>query len=295
MKIISVIGPTAIGKTRLAIDLAKHYQTEIISSDSRQFYREMTIGTAKPSREELNEVPHHFINSLSIFDEYSVGHYEKEAISLIEKLSSTYNVVIMVGGSPLYEKAVLWGLDDFPEIPVSIREKWRIAFKNHGITYLQTQLQEKDSVYFQKVDKENPHRLIRALEVIELSGKPYSRFLNQPKKKRSFLYQRIGIQAPREKIYERINQRVEVMRDLGLTHEAQGLYEYRDLNALQTVGYQEIFRFLNGEYSEDFAYEEIKKNSRRFAKRQLTWYRNQENEIDWVDWDQTEEMLKKLR
>ena len=283
--LISVVGPTAIGKTSLAISLAKHYKTEIVSADSRQFFKEMQIGTAVPSKEELASVPHHFIQHKSIFESYSVGDFEKEAIALLSNLFKKHDFVIMVGGSGLYVDAVTKGLDEFPEVDPGIREELNKKLNEDGIVELQNQLKLLDKTQYAKIDIENPHRLIRALEVCIGSGLPYSSFLNKKKSKRLFKTITIGIKADRHIIYGRINQRVDIMIKEGLLKEARTMYPHRALNALQTVGYKELFNYFDGEWDLDFAISEIKKNTRRFAKRQLTWYRKNENLI-WFDYDE---------
>ncbi|UJH67592.1 tRNA (adenosine(37)-N6)-dimethylallyltransferase MiaA [Allomuricauda sp. SCSIO 65647] len=292
--LVCVVGPTAIGKTRLAIALALHFETEIISADSRQFYREMTIGTAVPSEEELHAVPHHFIQHKSIFEPYSVGDFEQDALALLKKLFQTKDVVIMVGGSGLYVDAVVKGLDDFPEIDPSVRRSLVSALKEKGIGYLQEELKQHDPEHYKNVDLQNPHRLIRALEVCLVSKKPYSSFLKKRKAKRFFKTIYTGLHADRPVIYDRIDRRVDLMLANGLVEEAKSLFEHKALNALQTVGYKELFAHFGGHGSYEEAVSEIKKNTRRFAKRQLTWYRKNEN-ILWVNYDQTtEKIVKKL-
>ncbi len=288
--LIAVVGPTAIGKTNLAIALAKHYQTEIISADSRQFFKEMRIGTAVPSLEELHTVQHHFIQHKSIFDDYSVGDFEKDALKKLTQLFKNKDVVVMVGGSGLYVDAVANGLDEFPSIDSKIRERLNERLKNEGIQNLQEQLKSLDKVYYQKVDIDNPHRLIRALEICIGSGKPYSSYLNQKKSSRNFKTIYIGIEAEREVIYDRINKRVDLMIEDGLLKEVEPLFPNKSLNALQTVGYKEMFNFLEGKWSLDFAIDEIKKNTRRFAKRQLTWYRKNP-EIFWVNFNKNHNQI----
>lgn len=280
--LIAVIGPTAIGKTDLAIRLANHFQTEILSADSRQFYKEMTIGTAVPSHWELKMAHHHFIQHKSIFDTYSVGDFEKEAILKLDYIFKEKNIAILVGGSGLYVDAVVKGLDSFPPVPIQIREELIQLEKEKGLSYLQNELKKKDPFYFKQVDIENPHRVIRALEICRVSGQPYSSFLNQKRKERIFRTIYVGIKADRELIYERINRRVDVMMENGLLNEAKDLYKHKSLNALQTVGYKELFAFFDGKEDLNFAVEEIKKNTRRFAKRQLTWNRKN-NEIIWTE------------
>ncbi|MFT0715415.1 tRNA (adenosine(37)-N6)-dimethylallyltransferase MiaA [Flagellimonas lutimaris] len=279
--LLAVVGPTAIGKTALGIQLAKHFDTEIISADSRQFFKEMEIGTAVPSTEELNEVPHHFIQHKSIFEPYSVGDFEKEAILLLNDLYQKKDVAVMVGGSGLYVDAVISGLDEFPEVDPHIRETLNQELEKNGLELLQKELKQRDPEYYKTVDLENPHRLIRALEVCRATDKPYSSFLNQRKPERPFKSLYIGIDAPREVVYDRINTRVDFMMEAGLFEEVKKLYSHKKLNALQTVGYKELFEYIDGKCSLEFAISEIKKNTRRFAKRQLTWLRKNES-ILWV-------------
>ena len=282
--LISIVGPTAIGKTTLAIAIAKHYNTEIISADSRQFYKEMSIGTAVPSTEELASVPHHFIQHKSIFEEYTVGDFEREAIEKLAILFEDNDIVVMVGGSGLYVDAIKDGLDNFPPIDPEIRETLNQTLKTEGILSLQERLKILDMAYYRQVDLNNPHRLIRALEVCIGSGLPYTSFLKQKKPERNFNTITIAINAEREIIYDRINQRVDIMMEQGLLEEALSLKEQQSLNALQTVGYRELFNYFKGEFDLDTAIAEIKKNTRRFAKRQLTWLRKKED-IIWVDYN----------
>lgn len=284
-KLISIIGPTAIGKTSLGISLANHFNTEIISADSRQFYKEICIGTAVPSKEELQSATHHFIQHKSISEKYSVGDFEKEAIKKLEVIYGEKEIAVMVGGSGLYVDAVIKGLDEFPEFDPVIRLQLNKSFVEKGISFLQDELKKFDTSYYEKVDLDNPHRLIRALEVCISSGLPYSSFLNKENTQRPFQTYTIGITAPRELIYERINKRVDIMMDAGLLDEVKSVYEQRTLNALNTVGYKELFSYLDGIFTLDFAIEEIKKNTRRFAKRQLTWFRKNESTL-WVNHDE---------
>jgi len=288
-----VVGPTAIGKTSLAIKLAKKFNTEIISADSRQFYREMRIGTAVPSTEELQAAKHHFIQHISIEEQYNVGDFETEAIQKLEEIFENKSFAIMVGGSGLYTKSVLNGLDYFPEVPPAIRENLNLKFKEKGLLQLQEELQKLDPEYYKIADVENPQRIIRALEIAIATGKPYSSYLNQPKKKRNFISINIGLTAEREIIYERINQRVDIMMNEGLLQEAKSLYPKRQLNALNTVGYKELFAFLEGKDSLETAVSEIKKNTRRFAKRQLTWFRKDSN-IKWFDYKTPTEEIQRF-
>lgn len=287
--LITIVGPTAIGKTALSIELANHYNCDIVSCDSRQFFKEMTIGTAVPSPEELASATHHFIQNKSIFDQYTVGDFEKEALSKIDELFQTNDYVILVGGSGLYVDAVIKGFDEFPAIDPSIREKVNSDYENLGIEYLQQQLKTLDSQYFEKTTIENPQtlqnpqRMMRFVEVCVGTGKPYSSFLNKKKNNRNFSPILIGLEADRNIIYERINQRGDIMMNNGLLEEAQTLYPNKELNALQTVGYRELFSYFDGEFTLPFAIEEIKKNTRRFSKRQLTWFKRNED-TKWFDY-----------
>lgn len=286
--LITIVGPTAIGKTALSIALAQHFNCEIISCDSRQFFKEMTIGTAVPSETELQAAPHHFIQNKSIFETYTVGDYEKEALATLEQLFQTNDYAILIGGSGLYVDAVLKGFDEFPAIDPAVREQVATAYEQNGISYLQEQLQKHDLDYYTKISLENPQtlqnpqRMMRFVEVCLGTGKPYSSFLNQKKNNRNFTPILIGLEADRAVMYERINQRVAIMMNQGLLQEAQTLYPNKELNALQTVGYRELFSYFDAEITLDFAIEEIKKNTRRFAKRQLTWFKRNEN-TKWFD------------
>lgn len=282
-KVISVVGATAIGKTNLAIQLANHYKTEIISADSRQFFKEMNIGTAVPSTQELAQAKHHFIQHKSIFEAYSVGDFQREATECLHELFQKNEVVILVGGSGLYIDALLNGLDNFPEVPAEIRQELIEKHQQKGISFLQEKLKELDFQQYNKMDIQNPQRLIRALEVCLASGKPYSSFLNKKEKNPFFTSVEIGLTASRSVIYERINLRVEKMLEQGLLKEAQKLYPHRNLNALQTVGYKELFSFFGGEFSLEVAIEKIKTNTRRFAKRQATWF-GKNPKIHWFDY-----------
>lgn len=281
--LLTIVGPTAIGKTRMAIALATHFGTEILSCDSRQFFKELRIGTAVPSAEELAQVPHHFIQHKSIFEAYSVGDFERDAIALLDKLFKKHDVVVMVGGSGLYAKAIIDGLDDFPEVDEVIRQELNEAYAQKGIGYLQELLKTLDEVQYNQMDVQNPQRLIRALEVCRASGKPYSSFLQRKEKQRDFTSVQIGLTADRTEVYERINKRVDMMLEEGLLIEAQDMMPYKHLNALQTVGYKELFSFFEGECSFEAAIEAIKMNTRRFAKRQFTWFQK-DKRIKWFDY-----------
>lgn len=292
--LITVIGATAIGKTALSIQLTQHFNTEIISCDSRQFYKEMNIGTAVPSAEELAAVPHHFIQNKSIFDHYSVGQFEKDALKKLDELFSKNNIVIMVGGSGLYTNAVLEGFDDFPNIDPEIRKKLNKQIENGELKILQNQLKDLDPESYQTIEIKNPHRLIRALEICLGTGKPYSSFKNKDKTNRNFIPIKIGLTADREVMYDRITQRVAMMLQEGLLEEAKKLYPHKELNALQTVGYRELFDYFDGKCTLEFSVEEIKKNTRRFAKRQVTWNRKDES-IHWFDFKTApSEIIKKI-
>ncbi|OXA75563.1 tRNA dimethylallyltransferase [Flavobacterium aquidurense] len=287
--LITIVGPTAIGKTALSIALAQHFNCEIISCDSRQFFKEMTIGTAVPNQEELDSAKHHFIQNKSIFENYTVGDYEKEALLKLEELFQKNDFAILIGGSGLYVDAVLKGFDEFPEIKPEIRSEVNSNYEKLGINYLQEQLQNLDPDYFQKITLENPQtlqnpqRMMRFVEVCLGTKKPYSSFLNQKKNNRNFIPVLIGLEADRKVIYDRINQRVAIMMNQGLLEEAKALYSNKALNALQTVGYRELFSYFDGDFTLPFAIEEIKKNTRRFSKRQLTWFKRNEN-TKWFDY-----------
>jgi tRNA dimethylallyltransferase len=273
-KLIVISGPTAVGKTSFAIALAKQLNCPILSSDARQFYSEMYIGTAVPSIAEQQGVKHDFIQHLSIHDSYSVGDFEKDALSLLKKYHKEHPVVVMVGGSNLYNNAVMHGLDTFPEVAEEIKEQWQLAYEHKGINHLQQALRKLDPDYFQTVDLNNHVRLLRALHICSVTGKPYSSFLGQNKEQRDFESLSIEICMPRKQLYDNINKRVDVMIEKGLVAEAKALYPHKHLNALQTVGYRELFRYFEGKQGLEEAVEDIKTNTRRFAKRQLTWLRN---------------------
>lgn len=290
--LIIIVGPTAIGKTALSIKLAQHFSCGILSCDSRQFFKEMKIGTAVPNKDELAAANHHFIQNKSIFDHYTVGDFEKEAIVKLDELFQKNNIQIVVGGSGLYVNAILHGFDDFPDIPNEIREKIRNEYEEKGLDFLQGKLQELDNKYYSILLKENPQtlqnpqRMMRFVEVCMASNLPYSSFLNQKKNARNFIPIIIGLEAEREIMYNRINQRVDIMMNEGLLEEAKNVYPNKELNALQTVGYRELFDYFDGKTTLDFAVDQIKMNTRRFAKRQLTWFKRNEDTI-WFDF-QTE-------
>ena len=291
--LISIIGSTGIGKTKLAIEMAKHFGTEIISCDSRQFFKEMKIGTATPTDEELAQAKHHFIGHLSVQDYYSIGQYEEDALEKIEEIFEENDFAVLVGGSMMYEKAVVEGLNDLPEANAENQEKLQKILDEEGLEKLQEILKNLDEEYYNVVHKENPRRLLRAIDVIWQTGRKYSEIIAEPKHKRDFKVIRIGITAPREIMYERINLRVDKMLEKGLIDEVKSLTEYQKLVPLQTVGYTEIFKYLEGTWDLDFAIEEIKKNSRRYAKRQETWNRKVEN-VTWLPYDYSEEQLDEI-
>lgn len=293
--LISVVGPTAIGKTKMAIALAQYFNTEIISADSRQFYKEMQIGTAVPSIEELNAVPHHFIQFKSIFKPYSVGDFEQDALSRLERLFAEKNTALLAGGSGLYVSAITKGLDKFPKVAPEVRKELNQRLEVEGIESLQKQLGRLDPIHYDKVDLENPHRLVRALEVCLGTGKPYSSFLKGKSQKRFFSSITVGLEADRKVIYDRIDKRVDSMMEEGLLEEARSLHRYKRENALQTVGYKELFNYFEGIWELDFAISEIKKNTRRFAKRQLTWFRKDES-ILWFPYDcDVQEVIESIK
>jgi tRNA dimethylallyltransferase len=281
--LITIVGPTAIGKTALSIELAKAFNASIISCDSRQFFKEMTIGTAVPNKAELSAAKHYFIQNRSVFDAYNVGEFERDALEKLTVLFKENPTQIMVGGSGLYVDAVLKGLDHFPEVAPQIREALTQRLEKEGIASLQQQLKELDIETYQTIALENPHRVMRALEICIGTGIPYAVFKNKPKKPRNFQIITIGLNADRAIIYQRINQRVDQMLANGLLEEAKKLFPHRTLNALQTVGYRELFSFFDGSITKEFAISEIKKNSRRFAKRQLTWFKRDLSAL-WFDY-----------
>ncbi|HET8859003.1 tRNA (adenosine(37)-N6)-dimethylallyltransferase MiaA [Marivirga sp.] len=292
--IVILAGPTAVGKTALSIELAKKFQSEIISADSRQFFKEMEIGTAKPTIQEMDGIPHHFVNSHSIHEEYNVGQFEKDTLNLLDVLFQKHDIVFVVGGSGLYVKALCEGIDEMPAIPAEIRQKLNVEFEQHGIKYLQKQVFESDPEYFDIVDQQNPQRLIRALELYRATGKNMSFYRSQNNQvERSFHIIKIGLERPREELYDRINLRMDQMIAEGLFEEAKKLYPFKNLNALQTVGYSEIFGFLDGKYDREEAVRLLKRNSRRYAKRQMTWFKR-DSEFEWFQADDKTKIISFL-
>lgn len=291
--LIVVVGPTAVGKTALAVQLGKHFGTHVISADSRQFYKEMNIGTAKVTEEEMDGVPHHFVDFLDLEMEFSAGEFERQALKVLDQLFKINDVAIAAGGSGLYVNALCDGLDDVPKKDEKLRAELESLLENEGIESLQKKLKELDPEYFEIVDQDNPHRLIRALEVNMSSGQSFLNFRKSNKKKRLFNIHKIGLNIDREVLYERINQRVDQMMKDGLLEEAKNLHSKKDLNALNTVGYKELFAYLDDEISLKEAVELIKRNTRRYAKRQLTWYRK-DAEVAWFEPGQTQDIIAHL-
>ena len=280
-QLVTIIGPTAIGKTDLAIKIAEFYKTEIVSADSRQFYRELNIGTAKPSSSELSKIKHHLINNKSIHEQYNINDFEKDAIESINSIFKKNKVAVLVGGSGLFINSVLYGLDEIPAIDENIRNSLYSDMDSLGIKVLQEKLKLLDPNSYDNIDIDNPRRLIRALEVTIGSGKPYSSFLKKTKKNRNFNVITIGLNQDRAELYEKINARVDNMIKDGLIDEVKGLLELKNLKTLNTIGYSEVFKYIDGVYSKDECINEIKKNTRRYAKRQLTWFKSIEN-VKWV-------------
>ncbi|MGL1887037.1 MAG: tRNA (adenosine(37)-N6)-dimethylallyltransferase MiaA [Reichenbachiella sp.] len=276
--LVVIVGPTGVGKTAISLDIAEHFDTEIISADSRQFFREMEIGTAKPTLEERARVPHHMVDSHSIVDDYDAGAFGSDANKLLDELFDQHQCVVMVGGSGLYVRSVCEGLDDMPDIPDELRDELKSELENNGLENLLIELEAKDPIYFDKIDKGNGQRIIRALEVIKMSGRPYTEFrkLEKLALERPYEIIKIGIEAERPLLYDRINHRMDLMIEAGLFEEAERLYPHRHVNALQTVGYKEIFDYLDGKYDKEEAIRLLKRNSRRYAKRQLTWFKKDE-------------------
>ena len=293
--LIYLAGPTGVGKTKVSIALAKMFNTSIISCDSRQFYKEMKIGTAVPTEKELEEVPHYFIHNRSIKEPYTVADFEKEALEKIDQLFKKTDVLIMVGGSGMYADSVMFGLDQFPEVSDEVRNQLRLFYQTHGLTGLQELLREKDPKHYARVDRNNPVRLLRALEVCIASDKPYSSFLGQTKEARNFISKMVILHRPRTLLYDKINLRVDQMVADGLVEEVKQLIPYKELSSLQTVGYKELFQHFEGQSSLEEALNEIKKNTRRYAKRQITWFKKYENALSYpadASVDEIYELLK---
>ena len=294
--LIYVAGPTCIGKTSLSIEIAKRLNTEVVSCDSRQFYKELKIGTSLPSKSQLSEVKHHFIHNKSIVDEYSVGDYEKDAINKISSIfnNNNNNNAVLVGGSGLYADSILFGMDNIPKVPLEIKNKLNLKFKKKGLIYLQEKLKEIDLDYYNKVDLDNPNRLIRAIGVYEVSGKKISSLWNNNRKNRNFNSLIIIMKSDRDKLYERINQRVDKMVKDGLEEEAYGLIKFKEYNALNTVGYKEYFSYFDGKLSKEETINKIKQSTRNYAKRQITWFKKYNNALEFKTDNNIDELLTKI-
>lgn len=278
--LLVIVGPTAVGKTTLAINLAKYFNTEIVSADSRQFYKELNIGTAKPTKKELRSVKHHLINNISILKDYNISEFEKDAINSIDSIFKNNNLAILVGGSGLYIDTILYGIDNIPKVDLAVREKLNIEFKEKGLKFIQDKLKKLDPEYYKKIDLNNYRRIIRALEVCISTGQPFSSYLKLKVRKSRYNTLIIGLKKERKVLHQLINYRVDKMIENGLINEVKSLEENRKLNALNTIGYKEIFNYLEGKCSLEKAIENIKTNSRRYAKRQLTWFNANKN-IVW--------------
>ncbi len=288
--LVVLTGPTGIGKTSVGIEIARHFSTEIVSCDSRQIYKELNIGTAVPTPQELAAIPHHFIQSHSVEENYNASRYENEALQLLEALFKKHDLVLMVGGSMLYVDAVCKGIDEMPDADPEIRATLKQRLETEGLESLRLQLKKLDPEYYETVDLKNPNRIIHALEISLMTGKPYSSFRTNPAKTRSFNIIKIGLNCDRELLHQRINQRVDQMIDAGLVEEARSVYPKKHLNALNTVGYRELFDWFDGTITRDKAIELIKRNSRRYARKQLTWFRRDES-VQWFEPTQTQEII----
>lgn len=288
--LIVIAGPTGIGKTSESIKIARHFNTEIVSSDSRQIFSELTIGTAVPSPKELAQVKHHFIHTHSIFENYNASRYENEAIELLNILFKKHDVVLIVGGSMLYIDAVCKGIDQMPDADPELRENLKNQLEKEGLEKLRRQLKQLDPEYYNEVDLKNPARIIHALEISLMTGKPYSSFRSNPRKKRPFSIIKIALDCDRKELHNRINLRVDKMMEAGLEEEARRFYKHKKLNSLNTVGYRELFAYFDGEISKGKAIELIKRNSRRYARKQLTWFRKDQN-MNWFEPGQTDKLI----
>jgi len=288
--LLVVLGPTGVGKTNISLDLAERFGCPIVSSDSRQFYRELKIGTAAPTEDQLKRVKHYFIGTHSIHDDYNAGQYEKDAIQLLDELFQKHPVVMLVGGSMMYIDAICNGMDDIPNVDPETRAFWQKQYADFGLEYIQQELKRLDPVHFETVDIKNPKRILHALEICSVTGKPYTDLRTGQRKLRNFNILKIGLNRPRPELYERINARVDEMMAEGLLQEAEKFYEYKSLNTLNTVGYKELYEYMDGTWTLDFAVSMIKQDSRRYAKRQLTWF-NRDKEITWF---QPEELESKI-
>lgn len=289
--LIVLIGPTGVGKTELSLRIAEYFRTSIVSADSRQLYADLKIGTAAPTPEQLNRVPHHLVGTLKLTDYYSAARYEEEALSIIEKLFEQHETVVLTGGSMMYIDAICKGIDNIPTIDAETREMMLQRYESEGLETLCSELKLLDPEYYKIVDLKNPKRVIHALEICYMTGKTYTSFRTQKKKDRSFHIIKIGLTRDRNELYERINHRVDVMMDEGLLEEARAVYPYRTLNSLNTVGYKELFNYLDGSWELPFAIEKIKQNSRIYSRKQMTWFKRDE-EIHWFHPDQETEIIE---
>jgi len=289
--LLVILGPTGVGKTNISLRLAEYLACPIVSSDSRQLYRELKIGTAAPTDDQLSKMRHYFIGSHSILDEYSAGQYELDVLKLLDELFQSNETVMLVGGSMMYIDAICNGMDDIPTVDAEVRRFWMEKYASKGLEYIQTELKRLDPKHYGEVDLLNAKRILHALEICSMTGKPYSDLRTGQRKERPFNILKIGLNRPRPELYERINARVEEMMADGLLHEAEQFYVYRNLNTLNTVGYKELYEYMDGTYPLDFAVNMIKQDSRRYAKRQLTWF-NRDKEINWFHPDNEDEIMK---
>lgn len=292
--LIVLLGPTGVGKTNISLRLATMLGCPIVSSDSRQLYRELKIGTAAPTTEQLQRVPHYFVGTHSIFDLYSAGQYELDAVALINKLFCEQRFVMLVGGSMMYIDAVCNGIDDIPTVDSATRQHWLDVYAERGLDYVQQELKRLDPVHYDEVDLKNAKRVLHALEICSITGRPFSEIRTGKKKERPFNIVKIGLNREREELYVRINQRVDEMMAEGLLEEASEFYPYKDLNTMNTVGYKELYKYMDGEWTLDFAINMIKQDSRRYAKKQLSWF-NRDKEINWFHPESEQELLDFIR
>ena len=298
-KLLVILGPTGVGKTNLSVDIAQHLKCPIVSSDSRQIYKGMTIGTDTPSQKQLEKVTHYFISTLSVDEYFSASQFEDEALALLSQLYQKLDCVIMSGGSMMYIDAVCKGIDDVPDIDPVLRKQLMELYEEEGLDPIRKQLKMRDPIFYDQVDLKNPKRVIHALEVCIMTGKPYSSFLTNTVKERPFEIIKIGLTRPREELYQRINARVDQMIENGLIDEARQFYPYKDLNSLNTVGYKELFKYFDGDWTLEFAIDKIKQHSRNYARKQLSWY-NRDKEIHWINLsdkniDAKKEIIEKVR
>ncbi|MEI6554956.1 MAG: tRNA (adenosine(37)-N6)-dimethylallyltransferase MiaA [Paludibacter sp.] len=289
--LLVLLGPTGVGKTNISLRLAERFGCPIVSSDSRQFYRELKIGTAAPTEQQLSRVKHYFIGSHSILDDYSAGQYELDAMKLFGELFQSHRVLMLVGGSMMYIDAICNGIDDIPNVNAETRQYWLDTYADKGLNYIQEELKRLDPKHYEEVDLQNHKRVLHALEICSITGKPFSDIRTGKRKERPFNILKIGLNRSREELYERINNRVDEMMAEGLLHEAEKFYEHRQLNTLNTVGYKELYEYMDGNWSLDFAVNMIKQDSRRYAKRQLTWF-NRDKEIHWFHPDNKQEIIE---